>query len=284
MFRRSALRKGPGNKGSDALAVRERTARGKPARDRLVWALLCVLAAAWSSLCPAAAVVPGGPPMPSLDEQVSAARGEARIGYYLLSRTYRFQGQYSLTYNYANVKSSLLYAFADVDVEAMSTFSNHFRPDRLAGTFELGARHVGVHPLALFLRHQSPHDIDRADRKQGSWDMAGVRWEQSLRGGTVQISGGRYIRTAVFDYRWDLDIHADYPIGSTMGKLWRLRLDVHHVVETGPRGGLTDYWIEPNVRVAHHVLLFAGSGQVHDIDVFGGRTELPLITGVTITW
>lgn len=247
-------------------------------------ALLCVMAIGWLYSCPAAAEVPGGPPLPIIGGQVGAAHGEARVGYYALTRTYRFQGQYSLTYNFANVKSSLLYSFADVDVEAMSTFSDHFKPDRLAGTFEIGARHIVAGPLGLFVRHQSPHDIDRADRRQGSWDMAGMRWEQPLRRGTIQFSAGRYIRTAAFDYTWDLDFRASYPIGSTMGKPWELRFDLHHVSETGPRGGFTDYWIEPDVRLAPHVEFFAGFGEIHDIDVFAGRNETPLLSGVAITW
>jgi hypothetical protein len=253
----------------------------------VVWlralAPLLVLAVATGT---AHADIPGGTPLPSPNDSPHQTSGEATIAYYLASASYRFQGQYDFTYNASAIGKSIPYFFADVDIEALSDNRHNFQPDRLAGTFELGARRLfGVTPLGVLVRHQSPHNIDRNDRRQGSWNMIAARWKLHSRAADFNFSFGRYLRPIiVFDYAWDFDVQATRSLGRFGGRTWTLRADIHHITENGPRGGFTDYWIEPGTSLGPHVEGYLGMGQVHDIDVFGGRTDHPVLVGLRMSW
>jgi len=228
------------------------------------------------------AQVPGGTPTPVNYDTLNIAHGETRIGYYIGSKVYRYQGEYSLTYNFGRLGQSVFYLFGDADVEALSNQDRNFQPDRLTGTFEIGARRVGVPPLTLFLRHQSSHNIDRNDRRQGSWELLGARWNQNLGRAVMSFSAGKYVHRTINDYNWDLDAHATYPLGKLVGRPWEIRGEIRQVIESGPRQQFTDFWIEPDILISPHLRGFLGFGQIHDIDVFGGRTDISVMTGIRI--
>ena len=229
--------------------------------------------------------IPGGMPLPTPDNAPHVLHWSARLGFSLLARAYRYQGDYGLTYNIAQVGPTMAYFFANVDVEALSDLQSSFRPDHLTGTFEVGGRRIlGTTPVSLYLRHESPHDLDRADRKQGSWEQVGARVEHKLGRTHLTLSSGWFYHTVVDDYRWDVDLHASRAMGRVWGLPWDLQADLHQMQEDGTRSNYTDFWIEPAVALSDHLQAFAAFGQVHDIDVFHGKTEMPLQTGVKFRW
>ena len=224
--------------------------------------------------------IPGGVPLPDPGTKIESIHGDSRIAYDLASKTYRYQGEYDFTYNIAAVAKSPVYFFADVDVEAISSETDGFAPDRLTGTFEGGVKDFcGMKPLSIYLRHQSPHDIDSSQLRQGSWEAVGARWTQKFSGTEVALSAGPYIRTIVSDYRWDFDAQANRKIGRIGRQAFYLSGDLHHVTESGPRGGYTDFWVQAETPLSEHLRIYLGAGQVHDIDVVYGKTDQPVQLG-----
>lgn len=232
-------------------------------------------------LSPAAAQMPGGPPIPSDSLQPGDVHGEVRIDYTLVSSLYRFQGQYGLTANVARIGSSPVYLFGNVDNEILSGKGKGFQPDRQTGTFEVGVRQVGhLKPLSVFIRHQSPHNIDRNDRRQGSWEMVGARWTQRVRGTKVTFSTGPYVHRIVARYQWDADLHTATPLGRIAGRPLGLDGDLHEVFNQGPGGNLTELWLETNIQLTPHFQAYIGAGHLRDIDVYNGRSDTPVVTGI----
>ena len=230
------------------------------------------------------AQMPGGVPLPNANDKPYQAHGDAQIGYYLTSRSYRYQGQYSLTYNVAQIGPSCLYLMANIDIEILANHVSDFQPDRQTGTFEVGTRRIVKNvPLGLFLRHQSPHNIDRSDRRQGSWEMVGARYNTRCGPALIVVSAGPYIHRIVNDYTWDADAQATVPVGRWLGRNWKFMGDLHGVGEQ-QRKGFGDYWIELNTNLSSHADGFVGTGEIHHIDVFAGTNDNPIVMGVRLSY
>ncbi len=233
------------------------------------------------SLAPAVAQMPGGPPIPNDSLQAGDIHGVVRLGYYVASGFYRFQGQYGLTANVARIGSSPVYVFGNVDIESLSGKANSFQPDRQTGTFEVGVRRIaGRAPLSVFIRHQSPHNIDRNDRRQGSWEMVGARWTQRVKGTKVTLSTGPYIHRIVARYQWDADLQTATPLGRVAGRALELDGDLHQVFNGSPQKNFTELWIETNILLTPHIQAYIGTGRLQDIDVYNGRSDTPVVAGV----
>jgi len=236
------------------------------------------------AVCGAAyAQQPQGPPLPNPDMSRNAAHSQLRLGYYAASKAYRYQGAYNITYNAFQSGRIVFYGFANADVEArIDRSSNEFQPDRLVGTFEVGAKQsAGGSPVSLFLRHMSAHNIDRTDRLRPQWEQAGIRyqWERPLY--HVSVSAATYIHGNNVNYRSNLDLQGSFVVIQSTRNPISIMFDVHHVGESGDlRDGFDDYWIEPNVRISPKLSAFAGYGQTHDVDAGNGTTDHPSLIGL----
>jgi len=234
------------------------------------------------------AQTPEGPQIPIPDDKIGSVHGQIRLGYYPLTHTYRYHGEYEAQTNFAKLGGSPLYGFADVDVQALEDSAHgKFQPDRLVGTFELGARRLlGVPPLSLFIRHESAHYIDRDDLFQGSWDMVGARWQQSV--GKTQLSGSlaNYVHVHQLDseYKIDADLQGVTALGTAGKHPLELRSDLHFVTGHGGRGGFADYWMEPNIFLSTQTAFFLGYGQIHDTNLSRANTDHPVIMGLRFVY
>ncbi len=234
------------------------------------------------------AQTPEGPQLPVPDAKIGAVHGLIRLGYYPTTHTYRYHGEYEAETNFVRVAGSPLYAFADVDVQALED-SKHgkFQPDRLVGTFELGVRRLlGVAPLSLLVRHQSAHYIDRDDLFQGSWDMVAVRWQQAVGKTLVTGSLANYVHVHQLDseYKLDADLQGVTALGAAGKHPLELHTDLHTVTGHGGKGGFTDYWIEPNLFLSTQTAFFVGYGQIHDTNLSRANTDHPVITGIRLVY
>jgi len=251
---------------------------------RYRWKTSFALSILTLAACTAAhAQQPQGPPVPNADMTRSAAHSQLRLGYYAASKAYRYQGAYNITYNAFQTGRVTFYGFADAEIEArIDRSSNEFQPDRLVGTFELGAKRiVGGSPLSLYLRHMSAHNIDRTDRLRPQWEQAGIRyqWDRPLY--QVSLSAATYLHGNNNNYRSDFDLQGGFVVVQSERNPVSIRFDLHHVGESGHvRDGFDDYWIEPNVRVSPKLNLFVGYGQTHDIDAGNGVTDHPTLVGL----
>ena len=252
---------------------------------------LPLLSLALIALTPLArAQTPEGPQLPPPDDKIGAVHGQGRLGYYGVTHTFRYQGDYQIGTTFARLARSPLYAFADVDIEAgQDSMHKTFRPQRLVGTFEVGARRLfGVAPLSLIVRHESAHYIDRADLYQGSWDLVGARWQQTV--GKTLVSGTLadyvHVHQLASEYRYDADLQGFTDLGATKGHRMELRSDVHAATAhgSGGKGGYVDYWIEPNYFLGPQTALFVGYGQIHDTNLSAANTDHPLITGIRLLY
>ncbi len=248
--------------------------------------LLPLLACA---LAPAAhAQSPEGPLLPVLDTKLGIPHGQVRLGYYPTTHTFRYQGEYTVAVNFARVHDSALYGFADVDVEAgQDADHSTFRPQRLVGTFEVGAtQFLGVRPLSLLVRHQSAHYIDREDLFQGSWDMVALRY-QKLVGRTqlaVTLANYVHVHQLASEYKNDADIQGETDLGATRGHKISLRTDLHLASGHGGRGGFADYWIEPSLALSPQTAVFVGYGQITDTNLSAANTDHPVMAGVRLNY
>ena len=250
---------------------------------------LPLLSLALMALAPFAhAQTPEGPQLPPPDDKVGAVHGQGRLGYYGVTHTFRYQGDYQIGSTFARAAGSPLYLFADVDIQAgQDSTHKTFRPQRLVGTFEFGARRLfGVAPLSLIVRHESAHYIDRADLYQGSWDMVGARWEQAV--GKTRVTGtfANYVHVhqLASEYKLDGDLQGVTALGATRGHKMELRSDIHAATGHGGKGGYVDYWIEPNYFLGQQTALFVGYGQIHDTNLSAANTDHPLITGIRLIY
>ena len=233
------------------------------------------------------AEMPEGTAIPTRIDVPGNTHSEGRIAVYIGTHTYRYHADYNVTNNFGDPKKIAGYVMADADIEA-SIFngSGEFHPDRLAGTFELGAvKSFGTTAGRLFLRHQSVHNIDRTDRRRPAWEMLGFRVETKLNSTNVEASLGAYShREAVF-YDTDVDIRSSTPIGEIGNHTIALDTYFHYVHEHGgPRSGFADYWIEPSVRVNKNTSIYLGLGTAHDIDTSNGNSEHPIILGANFNF
>jgi len=250
-----------------------------------LFALLLSVAVFPRSVC---AQTPEGPQIPLPDDKIGAVHGQVRLGYYLSTHTYRYHGEYEAETNFARVAGSPLYGFADVDVEALEDSAHgKFEPDRRVGTFEVGARRLfGVAPLSFVVRHQSAHYIDRNDLFQGSWDMAGVRWQQTIGKTQVSASLADYVHVHQLDaeYKMDADLQGITSLGAIGRHPLELHSDLHLVTGHSGKGGFTDYWIEPNIFLSAQTAFFLGYGQIHDTNLSRANADHPVITGIRLTY
>ena len=243
------------------------------------------------ALAPAAAVhaqSPEGPLLPVIDPKIGIPHGQVRLGYYPTTHTFRYQGEYTVAASFAHVHGSSLYAFADVDVEAgQDADHSTFRPQRLVGTFEVGAtQFLGVRPLSLLVRHESAHYIDREDLFQGSWDMVALRY-QKLVGRTqlaVTLANYVHVHQLASEYKDDADIQGETDLGATRGHKISLRTDLHLASGHGGRGGYADYWIEPSLGLSPQAAVFVGYGQITDTNLSAANTDHPVIAGVRLNY
>ena len=226
---------------------------------------------------------PEGPQIPSPDTKIGTVHGQVRLGYYALTHTYRYHGEYIAQVNFARVAQSPLYGFADVDVQSLEDSAHgKFVPDRLVGTFEVGVRRLlGVSHLSLLIRHQSAHYIDRIDPNQGSWDMDALRWQQDVGKTRVSATLGNYFHIHNLDstYQIDGDLQGITSLGTVKHRPIELRTDIHTVTGHGGGGAFTDYWIEPNMILSTQTAFFVGYGQIHDTKLLRGNADHPIITG-----
>jgi hypothetical protein len=230
---------------------------------------------------------PEGPQIPPQDTQIGAVHGQIRLGYYLSTHTYRYQGEYEVATNFARLAGSPLYVFGDVNVQALQDSHGKFAPSRLTGTFEAGAHRLfGVAPLSFTLRHQSAHYIDRSDLFQGSWDMFGVRWQQTV--GSTQLSGSlaKYVHVHQLDaiYTVDADLQGVTALGKVGHYRCELHSDIHATAAHDGNSGFTDYWIEPNLFLSAQTAAFLGYGQIHDTNLSIANTDHPVIGGIRLVY
>ena len=234
------------------------------------------------------AQTPEGPQLPVADNKIGAVHGIIRLGYYGVTHTYRYHGEYEAETNFVRVAGSPLYAFADVDVQALEDSAHgKFEPDRLTGTFEIGVRRLfGIAPFSLVTRHQSAHYIDRNDLFQGSWDMVGARWQQTVGKTQISASLANYVHVHQLDseYKLDADLQGVTSLGAVGRHRLELHTDLHSVTGHGGRGGFTDYWLEPNVFLSAQTAFFLGYGQIHDTNLSRANTDHPVITGIRLTY
>lgn len=234
------------------------------------------------------AQTPEGPQLPPPDSQIGAVHGQVRLGYYLSTHTYRYHGEYEVATNFARVADSPLYAFADVDVEAFQDSAHgKFEPDRLVGTFEVGARRLfGVEPLSVLVRHQSAHYIDRNDLFQGSWDMVALRYQKPLGATLLSATLGEYVHVhqLASSYHHDVDVQGETALGAFRRHRLQLRTDIHAVTGSGGKGGYVDYWVEPGIFLSPQTIAFIGYGQIHDTNLSAANTDHPVITGVRLIY
>lgn len=242
------------------------------------------------ALAPAAAHAqsPEGPLLPVIDPKIGIPHGQVRLGYYPTTHTFRYQGEYTVTASFAHVNGSSLYAFADVDVEAgQDAAHSTFRPQRLVGTFEVGAtQFLGVRPLSLLVRHQSAHYIDREDLFQGSWDMVALRYQKRVGRTDLAVTLANYVHVhqLASEYKNDADIQGETALGATRGHKISLRTDLHIASGHGGRGGFADYWIEPSLALSAQSALFVGYGQITDTNLSAANTDHPVMAGVRFNY
>ena len=234
------------------------------------------------------AQTPEGPQLPSPDTQIGGVHGHIRLGYYASTHTYRYHGEYDVATNFVRVAGSPLYGFADVDVEALEDSAHgKFQPDRLVGTFELGARSLfGVQPLSILVRHESAHYIDRNDLFQGSWDMAALRYQKPLGATLLSATLGEYVHVhqLASSYHHDLDVQGETGLGAFRRHRLLLRTDIHAATGSGGKGGYTDFWIEPGIFLSPQTEAFVGYGQIHDTNLSAANTDHPVITGIRLVY
>lgn len=243
---------------------------------RLPFCLLLLMGTA-----PVWAQTPEGPQLPPPDDRIGVVHGQVRLGEYAVTHRYKYQGEYEAGINLIRVAISPVYVFGDVDVEGFD--SHHtYKPDRLVGTFEAGARRLfGVTPLSVLVRHESAHYIDRDDLFQGSWDMAGVRWQQAV--GTTQLSATLaqylHVHQVAGNYTYDGDLQGVTPLTSFLGHHLALTTDLHAATGTG---GYVDYWVEPDLTLSAQAIAFLGYGQIHDTNLSAANVDHALIAGVRL--
>jgi hypothetical protein len=243
--------------------------------------LTIVIGLLFSTAFAAFAQEPEGPQQPSIDLSKNATHSNIRIGYYPITGHYLYQGDYNLTYNAFQTGTTDIYGLIDVDVEALNRHGN-FQPDRLDGTFEIGAR-VPIHnsPIGVFYRHESTHNIDLVGRQQPSWEQLGIRYQLIQPHYNASISLADYDHRANCFYNSDFDIQGTYFFTTHWRKQFSLFGDIHAVDENGgPRSGFTDFWIEPALGLSKTVDLFAGYGSTHDVDTANGHSSSSVIIGV----
>lgn len=249
-------------------------------------ASLCLLSALAAPH--ARAQSPEGPLLPTLDDKLGTPHGQARLGYYAQTHTFRYQGEYTVGVTFARAAGSPLYAFADVDVEAgQDAAHSTFRPQRLVGTFEVGARRLlGVAPLSLLVRHESAHYIDRIDLFQGSWDMVGLRFQRPVGRTLLSVTLANYVHVhqLASDYKDDADLQGETALGSVRGHALSLRTDLHLASGHGGRGGFADYWLEPSYALSPQTALFLGYGQITDTNLSAANTDHPVMAGVRLSY
>ncbi|MGI4787695.1 MAG: hypothetical protein ACRYFS_02465 [Janthinobacterium lividum] len=234
------------------------------------------------------AQTPEGPQLPPPDNQISAVHGQVRLGYYLTTHTFRYHGEYEVATNFTRLAGSPIYVFGDVDVEALEDSAHgKFQPDRLVGTFEVGARRfLGIAPLSLLVRHQSAHYIDRDDLFQGSWDMTGLRYEKTFKSTLVSATLAQYVHVhqLASEYHQDVDLQSVTSLGAFRGHPLDLHTDVHAATGSGGKGGYTDFWIEPGISLSRQTVFFLGYGQIHDTNLSAANTDHPVITGIRLVY
>ena len=231
---------------------------------------------------------PEGPLLPVIDPKIGIPHGQVRLGYYPATHTFRYQGEYTVAVNFAQIKNSPLYGFADVDVEAgQDADHSTFRPQRLVGTFEVGAtRFLGVAPLSVLVRHESAHYIDREDLFQGSWDMVALRYRKPVGRTQLSVTLANYVHVhqLASEYKDDADIQGETDLGAIRGHKISLRTDLHLASGHGGRGGFADYWIEPSLALSPQAAVFVGFGQITDTNLSAANTDHPVIAGVRLNY
>ncbi len=231
---------------------------------------------------PAFAQMAEGPSLPSKDLSPNATNLLARLAYDASSSYYRYHGNVNLTDNIGHIGRAVPYVFADVDIQSKYLKGQQqFHPDRLVGTFELGAHgRFGNAPLGIYLRHMSAHNVDSNSRPRPAWEQIGARYVTSSATSDLTISVAYYTHRENNHYRSDADAQGHYRLGRIGSQPLDLVGDVHYVGETGgPRSSFLDYWIEPNIVLNDRVNFYIGTGVVHDVDMANGKTDHPVIVG-----
>jgi hypothetical protein len=225
--------------------------------------------------------MPEGPQVPNPDSKKNATHSLVRIGYYAQTSKYLYHGDYNLTTNAFQIGTADFYGFADVDVEALDERGN-FQPNRLAGTFEIGARvPIDNSPVGVFYRHESTHNIDLAGRRQPSWEQLGLRYQYVRPNYDISISAADYDHHGNCFYNADFDLQGTYRIENRWHNPLSIYGDVHAVSEDGgPRSGFTDYWIEPNLGLTKSSGVYIGYGSTHDVDMANGKSSTSVIIGL----
>lgn len=250
--------------------------------------LLFIAAAALLPAISSRAQTPEGPQIPPPDAQIGAVHGGVRLGYYASTHTYRYHGDFNVATNFVRAAGSPLYAFADVDVEALEDSAHgKFQPDRLVGTFELGARRLfGAAPLSVLVRHESAHYIDRNDLFQGSWDMVALRYQRPLGSTLLSATLGEYVHVhqLASRYHHDADVQGETALGAFRRHRLQLRTDIHAATGSGGKGGYVDYWVEPGIFLSPQTIAFLGYGQIHDTNLSAANTDHPVIGGIRLVY
>jgi hypothetical protein len=222
---------------------------------------------------------PQGSPLNTSGIQKDELHTNFRFGYIANDQFYKYDGQFGADGNLVPLRKSSLYALGNISVQTILINKSVFQPDRLWGTFEVGAR-TETAPSTyweLFARHQSAHNIDGIIRPESLYEMIGGRYRR----GGLTLALAHVTRTAYLHYKTDAQAHDAISAGTLFRRAVTVDLDVHYVREDGgPRSGFVDYAVEPSVALTPKVSLFLNVGTVHDADQPNGVTESQVEIGI----
>ena len=218
----------------------------------------------------------------------SPLHGEALVGYYPVTNVYRYAADINVWFDFGNYNKSRFFFNGGVLTLIKSNSDKGFQPDRYRGTVEAGVKLPrGQNTYALFVKHQSLHDIDRFDGLTESYEILGLRYYAN-NPWNLTVSAGNYIHKEDVDYGWDYALSVDDGCIGMCGKRKVYAAgELHYVTEDGSvpgRDNFLDYRAEIGLESSESVRYFLSYQNTHDIDRFAGRTEHGLVVGVRYAW
>ncbi|MDO8586676.1 MAG: hypothetical protein Q7T82_06505 [Armatimonadota bacterium] len=246
---------------------------------RRIPALLIVAAIAFAT--PAYVVAQPGVPGTRI-------HGDILAGYSPVNNVYDYTADFNVRFDFGSYNAAKLYFDGGVLTLIKKTSEKSFQADRYRGTLEPGIRLPhGKNSYALFVKHQSFHDIDRFDGLTESYEILGLRYYLNNPWNPA-VSAGNYVHRNDVDYDWDFALSVDNGcIGFCGSKKLYGAASLHYVTEEGAlsdRNHFLDYSAEIGLESTDSVRYFLSYRQIHDIDGFDGHTEHGLLVGARYKW
>lgn len=252
-------------------------------------ALLAIIAApAVAQLAP-----PFPYPRPAPTDIVKNTHGCVITGYAPTNDVYRYVADINVSFDYGSWhKYKFNFGGGVLTLIESGCDGNSFQPDRYRGTVEPAVYLPRDHSAYIFsIRHQSYHAIDRTQDPVGgkvSYELYNLAY-QMAGSPNLRFAIGKFTNVQYADYSWDFLAQADTVcLGYCKAGKFYMSATANFVTETGSnqsgRSNFFDYSLEAGIEAKSAIRYYVAYNQIHDIDMFDGKTEIGPLAGIKIYW